>query len=153
MPGKGGPPQAIPPPISRHIITCYVRYQGSKHTAIYILVQTIISVQAKLEVVRRKHIVHLTGFGAYSSTCYHTMVCAVFLSIFLWLNLSSKFRKTISNDIRKKSGKTFTKTYNLMFSWFWQNKTAQMFICIHSIDDTAVNKFKGNTGDKPLAIE
>ena len=24
------------------------------------------SVQAKLEVVRRKHIVHLTGFGAYS---------------------------------------------------------------------------------------
>ena len=35
----------------------------------YILVQTIISVQAKLEVVRRKHIVHLKGFGAYSSTC------------------------------------------------------------------------------------
>ena len=28
------------------------------------------SVQAKLEVVRRKHIVHPTGFGAYSSTCY-----------------------------------------------------------------------------------
>ena len=28
------------------------------------------SVQAKLEVVGRKHIVHLTGFGAYSSTCY-----------------------------------------------------------------------------------
>ena len=28
------------------------------------------SVQAKPEVVRRKHIVHLTGFGAYSSTCY-----------------------------------------------------------------------------------
>ena len=28
------------------------------------------SVQAKLEVVSRKHIVHLTGFGAYSSTCY-----------------------------------------------------------------------------------
>ena len=28
------------------------------------------SVQAKLQVVRRKHIVHLTGFGAYSSTCY-----------------------------------------------------------------------------------
>ena len=27
------------------------------------------SVQAKLEVVRSKHIVHLTGFGAYSSTC------------------------------------------------------------------------------------
>ena len=26
------------------------------------------SVQAKLEVIRRKHIVHLTG--AYSSTCY-----------------------------------------------------------------------------------
>ena len=70
MPGKGRPPQAIPSPISRHIITCYVRYQGSKHTVIYILVQTITSVQAKLEVVRRKHIVHLTGFGAYSSTCY-----------------------------------------------------------------------------------
>ena len=31
--------------------------------------QTIISVQAKLEVVRRKHIVHPTGFDAYSSTC------------------------------------------------------------------------------------
>ena len=61
MPGKGRPPQAIPSPISRHIITCYVRYQGSKHTVIYILVQTIMSVQAKLEVVRRKHIVHLTG--------------------------------------------------------------------------------------------
>ena len=70
MPGKGRPPQAIPSPISRHIITCYVRYQGSKHTVIYILVQTIMSVQAKLEVVRRKHIVHLTSFGAYSSTCY-----------------------------------------------------------------------------------
>ena len=70
MPGKGRPPQAIPSPFSRHIITCYVRYQGSKHTVIYILVQTIISVQAKLEVIRRKHIVHLTGFGAYSSTCY-----------------------------------------------------------------------------------
>ena len=70
MPGKGRPPQAIPSPISRHIITYYVRYQGSKHSYIYILVQTIISVQAKLEVVRRKHIVHLTGFGAYSSTCY-----------------------------------------------------------------------------------
>ena len=83
MPGKGRPRQAIPSPISRHIITCYVRYQGSKHTVIYIyiyvytyiyificiLAQTIISVQAKLEVVRRKHIVHLTGFGAYSSTC------------------------------------------------------------------------------------
>ena len=40
------------------------------HSYIYILVQTIMSVQAKLEVVRRKHIVHLTGFGAYSSTCY-----------------------------------------------------------------------------------
>ena len=63
MPGKGRPPQAIPSPISRHIITCYVRYQGSKHTVIYILVQTIMSVQAKLEVVRKKHIVHLTGFG------------------------------------------------------------------------------------------
>ena len=78
VPGKGRPPQAIPSPISRHIITCYVRYQGSKYTAniyiyiyiyIYTLVQTIICVQAKLEVVRRKHIVHLTGFGAYSSTC------------------------------------------------------------------------------------
>ena len=34
-----------------------------------ILVQTIISVQAKQEVVKRKHIIHLTGFGAYSSTC------------------------------------------------------------------------------------
>ena len=65
VPGKGRPPQAIPSPISRHIITCYVRYQGSKHTVIYILVQTIISVQAKLEVVRRKHIVHLIGFGAF----------------------------------------------------------------------------------------
>ena len=31
--------------------------------------QTIRSVQAKLEVVRRKHIVYPTGFGAYSSTC------------------------------------------------------------------------------------
>ena len=30
------------------------------------------SVQAKLEVVRRKHIVHLTGFGAYSyDIIYH----------------------------------------------------------------------------------
>ena len=27
------------------------------------------SVQAKLEIGRRKHIVHPTGFGAYSSTC------------------------------------------------------------------------------------
>ena len=34
MPGKGRPPQAIPSSISRHIITCYVRYQGSKHTVI-----------------------------------------------------------------------------------------------------------------------
>ena len=84
MPGKGRPPQAIPSPISRHIITCYVRYQGSKHTVIYIyiyiyiyiLVQTVISVQAKLEVIRRKHIVYLTGFGAYSSTwCKRTDKC------------------------------------------------------------------------------
>ena len=73
MPRKGRPPQAIPSSISRHIITCYVRYQGFKYSYIYIyiytLVQIIISVQAKLEVVRRKHIVHLKGFGAYSSTC------------------------------------------------------------------------------------
>ena len=32
VPGKGRPPQAIPSLISRHIITGYVRYQGSKHT-------------------------------------------------------------------------------------------------------------------------
>ena len=65
VPEKGRPPQAIPSPISRHIITCYVRYQGCKYTVlyiyiyiyiyiymyIYILVQTITSVQAKLEVV------------------------------------------------------------------------------------------------------
>ena len=74
VPRKGRPPQAIPSSISRHIITCYVR-QGSKYTVIYIyiymntLVQTIASAHAKLEVVRRKHIVHLTGFGAHSSTC------------------------------------------------------------------------------------
>ena len=76
MRGKGRPPQAIPSPISRHIITCCVWYQGSKHTVIYIfiLVQTIISVQAKLEVVRRKNIFHLTGFGAYSSTCFKVTV-------------------------------------------------------------------------------
>ena len=36
---------------------------------IHTFVRIIISVQAKLEVVRRKHIVHPTGFGAYSSTC------------------------------------------------------------------------------------
>ena len=87
VPGKSRPPQTILPlPISRHIITCYVRYQGSKYTVIYIyiyiytyslsiyiyvyiLAQTIISVQAELEVVRRKHIVHLTVLGVYSSTC------------------------------------------------------------------------------------
>ena len=33
------------------------------------IIQIIISGKAKVEVVRRKHIVHLTGFGAYSSTC------------------------------------------------------------------------------------
>ena len=85
MPGKGRPPQAIPSPISRHIITCYVQYQGPKHTVIYIyiyiLVQTVISVQAKLEVVRRKHIVHLTGFGAYSSTWLFWMDCVAFTNI------------------------------------------------------------------------
>ena len=32
-------------------------------------VQTILSVQAKIEVVRRKHIIHTKGFGAYTSTC------------------------------------------------------------------------------------
>ena len=32
VPGKGRPPQATPSLISRHIITGYVRYQGSKHT-------------------------------------------------------------------------------------------------------------------------
>ena len=58
-------------PISGHMITCYFRYQGSKYTVIYIytLVQTIISIQTKLGIVRRKHTVHPTGFGAYSSTC------------------------------------------------------------------------------------
>ena len=39
------------------------------HSYIYTIVQIIISVQAKLEVVRRKHIVHPIGFGAYFSTC------------------------------------------------------------------------------------
>ena len=54
-------------PISRIQIQLYI----------YTLVQTIISVQAKLEVVRRKHIVHLTGFGTYSSTyCKGTDNCA-----------------------------------------------------------------------------
>ena len=70
MPEKGRPPQAIPSPINIHIITCYIRYQGS-YTQLYIntLEQAIISVQAKLEVIRRKHIAHPTSFGAYSSTC------------------------------------------------------------------------------------
>ena len=36
VPEKGRPPQAIPSTISRHIIPCYVRYQGSKiHSYIY----------------------------------------------------------------------------------------------------------------------
>ena len=39
------------------------------HSYIYTLVQTIISVQAELKVVRRKRIVYPTYFGAYSSTC------------------------------------------------------------------------------------
>ena len=38
VPGKGRPPQAIPSPISRHTITCYVRYQASKYTIIYIYI-------------------------------------------------------------------------------------------------------------------
>ena len=42
----------------------------------YTLVQTFISVQAKLEVVRRKHIVHPTGFGAYSTCGKGTDNCA-----------------------------------------------------------------------------
>ena len=39
------------------------------HSYIYTLVQISLSVQAKLEVVRRKHTVRPSGFGAYSSTC------------------------------------------------------------------------------------
>ena len=35
VPGMGRPPQAISSPLSRHMITCYVRYQGSKCTVIY----------------------------------------------------------------------------------------------------------------------
>ena len=53
-------------PISR------IQTHSYKYIYIYIYIYTrtnIISVQAKLEVVRRKHSVHLTGFGAYSSTC------------------------------------------------------------------------------------
>ena len=45
------------------------RIRTHSYIYIYTLVQTIITVQAKREVVRRKHIVHLTGFGAYPSTC------------------------------------------------------------------------------------
>ena len=37
---KGRPPQAIPSSINRHIITCYVRYQGSKDTIVYINIYT-----------------------------------------------------------------------------------------------------------------
>ena len=39
------------------------------HSYIYTLVQIFISFQAKLEVIRRKHIVHPIGFGSHSSTC------------------------------------------------------------------------------------
>ena len=43
------------------------------HSYIYIYIciieQTVISIQAKLEAVRRKHFVHPTRFCAYSSTC------------------------------------------------------------------------------------
>ena len=44
--------------------------------------QIILSVQAKLEVVRRKHIVHPTGFGAFSSTCCKgTDNCAITMGV------------------------------------------------------------------------
>ena len=75
MTGKGRPPQAIPSPISKHIITCYVRYQGSKHTVIYIYIYIYprtnyhkcpSQTRGRQE---ETHCVHLTGFGAYSSTC------------------------------------------------------------------------------------
>ena len=57
-------------PISRIQIHSYVFIYIYIYIHIYYtLVQTIISAQAKLEDVRRKHIVHLTGFGADSSTC------------------------------------------------------------------------------------
>ena len=69
VPEKGRPPQAIPSPISRHNYMLHAISRIQRHSYIYTLVQTIISVQAKLEVVRRKHIVHPTGFSAYSSTC------------------------------------------------------------------------------------
>ena len=52
-------------PISRIQIHSYIYI----YIYIYTLVQTITSVQAKLEVVRRKHIIYPTGLGAYSSTC------------------------------------------------------------------------------------
>ena len=48
VPEKGRPPQAIPSPFSRHIITCYVRYEEYKYTIyIYIYIYIYISVQAK----------------------------------------------------------------------------------------------------------
>ena len=60
------------------IILSIAWYQGSKYTDIYIYICIYIytrtnyhkcpSQTTKLEIVRRKH-VHLTSFGAYSSTC------------------------------------------------------------------------------------
>ena len=52
-------------PISRIQIHSYIHI----YIHIYTLIQIIISVQAKLKVIRRKHIVYSTGLGAYSSSC------------------------------------------------------------------------------------
>ena len=106
MPGKGRPPQAIPSPISRHIITCYVRYQGSKHTVIYILVQTIMSAQAKLEVKFKGTLLN----SDVASRLFQTYCCSFYGSQ-AW-NLSSSSFEFICTAWNKAVRRIFDLPYN-----------------------------------------
>ena len=78
VPGKGQATTGHPFPHQQthdYMLRPISRIQIHSYIYIYIDIytrtnyHTIISVQAKVEVVRRKHFVHLTGFSAYSSTC------------------------------------------------------------------------------------
>ena len=68
MPGKGKPPWAILFPIS--YTSKYKWHAPSvRHKNMsYIQTHNLHMYLNKLIIIRRKHIVHLTGFGAYSST-------------------------------------------------------------------------------------
>ena len=133
MPEKGRPPQAIPSadtsnikdpnthththiyilPISRILIHTYICIYTKS------LLQIIISVQAKLDIARRKHIVHPTGFGAmmYKHLTKHSFVHAIYCT---WHTVTqiTLYQMELTESIFILLGPTYFWTWR-RFSWLW----------------------------------